>query len=482
MAAALIAAGCSSNTSTDTVDQGVGPSTPVDGTVPGGSDTGVAGSTGAAGDDRPRPLEPALVPLVLGETPQLQLPATLSADRSLLVDAAGTPILINGDAAWSLVVQLDPEQIGTYLTRRAEQGFNTLLINLIDNKFSANPPANAAGDQPFLAPDDFTQPNPDYFDAAHDAIRAARDAGFLVFLVPAYLGYEGGDQGWYREQLEAGPEAMRSYGRFLGERFSDLDNIIWTHGGDYAPPSEGLELIEALHEGLVEAGASQLQTAHWSRDLSSSDVPISWLDLNLTYTSGPPYAKSAADDDIAGLPHLLSEGQYEGVEEAGTPERIRVEAYQSVLSGAIGYIYGHDRVWHFSDGWEDSLDAPGADDLSHFVDLFTALPWTALDHRLADGILEQRGEIDSPEFVAAAATPDRSLVVAYLRQGGDLILNLGTLDMPSSVVWFDPTSGEQFAADGGSMGEGRFLIADPGLNQEGSPDWVVVIRQPTASP
>ncbi len=120
--------------------------------------------------------------------------------------------------------------------------------------------------------------------------------GFLVLLAPAYLGYEGGDEGWYQSMVSAGPEALRQYGRFVGERFADLDNIIWVHGGDFTPPNDDLDLVEAVRNGIIEGGARQLHTAHWSPETSAIDVDVDWLDLNTTYTYGPVYVKSSADD------------------------------------------------------------------------------------------------------------------------------------------------------------------------------------------
>ena len=247
--------------------------------------------------------------------------------------------------------------------RVAVQGFNTLLVNLIEHEFADDPPRNASGEEPFVD-GDFARPNPSYFDAAHDSIEQAAAMGFVVMLTPAYLGYNGGDEGWYPEMVAAGPDELRSYGRFVGERFADLDNIIWVNGGDFTPPPEGLELVEAVRDGLLEGGATQLQTAHWAREQSAIDVDVDWLDLNTTYTAPPVYVKSVSDDTTSPLPHVLIEGQYEDDRSETTEQLLRSQTYEAVFTGAIGSVFGNGTIWQFADGWPDAVNSNGANDVS----------------------------------------------------------------------------------------------------------------------
>jgi hypothetical protein len=45
---------------------------------------------------------------------------------------------------------------------------------------------------------------------------------------------DGGDEGSSSEINAAGQTALHGYGRFVGDRFKDLPNIVWMLGGDYA--------------------------------------------------------------------------------------------------------------------------------------------------------------------------------------------------------------------------------------------------------
>ena len=78
---------------------------------------------------------------------------------------------------------------------------------------------------------DFTTPNEAYFEHADWVLRRAGELGFVVLLTPAYLGYEGGGEGWYRDMAAAGADHLRSYGRFLGKRYRSFKNIIWVQAG-----------------------------------------------------------------------------------------------------------------------------------------------------------------------------------------------------------------------------------------------------------
>lgn len=402
-------------------------------------------------------------------------PLAPSEDGHLLIDQDGEPFQIAGDAAWSMLVQLDLEQTDAYLTARKRQGFNTLLVNLIEHHFSDDPPRNAFGDEPLLGDSDFSRPNPAYFDAAHAALERAASMGFLVLLVPAYLGYEGGDEGWYESMVSTGPEALGEYGRFVGERFGDLDNIIWVHGGDFMPPDDDLDLVEAVRDGIIEGGARQLHTAHWSPETSATDVGVDWLDLNTTYTYGPVYVKSSADAEIPDLPHLVIESQYEDDIWDNTDQRLRSQAYEAMLTGAVGSVFGNGPIWQFESGWEDALRSEGARQFSTAAAFFKTLPWHLYTPKRG-GVVINPGEFGDSSYVVASATPGLDDIVAYVPEdravGVDLVRSSGTI----TIEWFDPTIGV-YSRGRGSIVDGNTLVVEhPGENSSSDNDWILTVH------
>lgn len=112
----------------------------------------------------------------------------------------------------------------------------------------------------------------------------AAAGGFLVLLAPCYAGISGGEEGWYREMVAAGPEKLRRYGEYLGRRYRDFKNIVWVNAGDYDPPDKSL--VRAVAEGIKSEDPEALQTAQGSPESSTLDYwgPEAWVQLNAVYT------------------------------------------------------------------------------------------------------------------------------------------------------------------------------------------------------
>ncbi|MDQ4406303.1 DUF4038 domain-containing protein [Rhizobium sp. AN63] len=127
-------------------------------------------------------------------------PLQTSQDGRYLEDSKGLPFLIVGDSAWSLIGDTSIPDAEFYLETRKRQGFNTVLVSLIEHQFSRKAPANFYDEKPF-AGDAFEQPNEAYFDRAEAVIKAAASRNLLVLLCPAYSGARGGPEGWYQEMV-----------------------------------------------------------------------------------------------------------------------------------------------------------------------------------------------------------------------------------------------------------------------------------------
>lgn len=79
----------------------------------------------------------------------------VSANHRYLVDQNQDPYLLQGDAAWSLIVAADDAEVEQYLRNRRDKGFNTVMVNLIEHRYAKEPPLNEAGEAPFATPGDF---------------------------------------------------------------------------------------------------------------------------------------------------------------------------------------------------------------------------------------------------------------------------------------------------------------------------------------
>ncbi len=406
-------------------------------------------------------------------------PLKVSENRHHLVDQNGAPFLIQGDAAWSLFVQLKREEAAAYLEDRRRRGFNLVMVNLLEHAYADHPPLNAYGQGPFTTPGDFSTPNEPYFSHIDGVLREAGEKGIAVLLCPAYLGFGGGNEGWYQEMLRNGPAKLRDYGRRLGERYRGFDNIVWLEGGDFTPPPEHLELVNAVAEGIKERDRRHLHVAHWSPEVSGAEIQVSgWLDVNSTYTYGPVYVKSLADDQRNdGRPHFLIESRYEN-EQDWSPARLRAQAYDALLTGAAGHIFGNSPIWKFAAGWREALGSAGSVSMTNVWALFAPRDWTSLVPDTKKEVLVGGAErFGTPAYALAARSKNRDLAIAYLPTTRKIQINLAQLSGPVGARWYDPTSGSFASAAPAPLPANSVVdFRSPGQNSTGDEDWVLVLE------
>jgi len=75
-------------------------------------------------------------PLASKASPDPVYPLAVSASRRYFVDQNGAPVLLHGDAAWSLITALTKPEAEAYLEDRRRTGFNAIIVNLIEHKFN----------------------------------------------------------------------------------------------------------------------------------------------------------------------------------------------------------------------------------------------------------------------------------------------------------------------------------------------------------
>jgi hypothetical protein len=403
--------------------------------------------------------------------------------RRYLIDAAARPFLIVGDSAWSLLTQLRTEDAELYLGDRQAKGFNTLLVNLIEHRFADNAPKNVYGDSPFKQDGDLSTANDRYFDHAERVLRSASQKGFLVLLAPAYTGAEGGNDGWYHAMQACGPDKLRDYGRYVGNRFKDFRNIIWVHAGDFSPPDKTLS--KAVADGIRDILPDSLHTVHNAPELhglgywSANEIPIA---IDTLYSYAPIVAGAETLAANRKIPFFLIESRYE-LDRDGTPWKTRGEAWQAVLQGAAGQVFGNNAIWCFNAAevqppppmtWKEALNSPGSFGISHLRDLLLSLPWSSLEPDL-DGKLLVDGALSGLSQAVAAQTEDRKLAIVYLPSPRPFVVDLKQFAGEQVTArWFDPADGQFFnTAPEPLSTSGRHELNAPGCSTDG--DWVLLL-------
>jgi hypothetical protein len=420
-------------------------------------------------------------------------PLKASADHRYLVDQNNQPFLLIGDSPWSIIVQPSPAEVDHYLENRAAKGFNAMLVNLLEHKFSTQAPNMSNGTPPFTASGDFATPNDAYFCYAEEVIDKAAKKGFVLLLCPAYLGYEGKDEGFFQEMVRCGPEKVRAYGRYVGKRFRSHPNIIWVVGGDFTPPRNMRWTVDELAAGILEEDRTHLMTVHCGRGgAAATQYPErSWLQLNDTYVYRDDLYGFFVEPDqcVPRLPCFLIETCYEG-EHQSTPDQIRRQAYWPLLCGQCGFDYGNSPLWHFGSigvydkggDWVAAMDSRGGRDMAHAAAAFRDRPWWKLRPDYTHNVVTAGyGDFGKTNYVVTARSTDGKLAMSYLASTGtgsrELTIDMSQLAGPVAASWYNPTDGGLVPVSGSPFANsGSRQIKSPGDNGAGANDWLLILE------
>lgn len=374
-------------------------------------------------------------------------PERLAVEGRFLT-AGGEPFLWLADTAWALLGKPDRDEVVRYLDARREQGFTVVQTVAIFPQAGARRPID--GDVSTVGEHE------EFWSGVDFAIDAAAERGMYLAIHPV----------WGDEQTGSVVDEgnAREYGRFLGQRYGNRDNVTWTLGGDH--PADGEEqLWTELAEGLDSAGGTQLTTYHPRGDQSSAQwfADADWLDFHMiqgghclryelredlvdsTYRATPP------------KPFLDGEPIYEDHPYCWEPERgystaqdVRRDAYWAVLGGAAGHTYGAHAVWQFNDGgsgelgargsWTDALDLPAAGQMRHLRELVESLPYR-LGVPDPSALTSETGS--GADRITANRASDGSYLLVYTPSGDGFSVDPAAVPGAARAQWVDPRTGRR---------------------------------------
>ena len=358
----------------------------------------------------------------------------------------GRPFFWMGDTVWSLVNRYTPEEAEFYMEHRREQGFNVLNIMLIFNGGPGivTPMADAEGELPFVNMNPAT-PNDHYFRNVDRIVALAREKGFT--LAVAACGGSGGSFVDKQKVITAGN--ARAYGRWLGRRYKNAPNIIWVNGFDL-PPWRYEEVAREFAAGFEEGdGGSHLITYHPAGGGSSSYFHYEpWLAANSIQTWADYvriYPMVYADYlRVPAKPVIMAEGAYEEGPEYPTrpitPLAVRQQAWWSYLAGGF-HTYGHNDMWRKNPTWRESLDAPGARQMTILKSILSVRTWWRyIPDQSVFALGAGGGKIQN----AAWRSADGDGVVIYLSNPATVSIRMDKIAGGQvRVRWVNPETGEE---------------------------------------
>lgn len=424
----------------------------------------------------------------------------VSENRRFLVTANGTPFFWMADTAWELFHRLSRQEAAVYLEVRASQGFNVVQAVALAELDGLGAP-NPYGQTP-LTENDPARPNEAYFKHLDYVIAKADSLGIYIALLPTW-----GDK-LFKNSWGAGPEIFTRenayvYGKWIGARYRETDNIIWIIGGDRNPRegTDDAEVWRQMAEGVAAGAGGYDQTLMSFHPQPKSGGGSStwfhnesWLDFNMHQTGHCPdrdtYSNISHDYGLLPVkPVLDGEPLYEdhpncfNGKELGysLPRDIRRIMYWNVFAGAFGQTYGCHDIWQMYDSgrepvnqplrpWNIALHLPVANQVKHLKNLMLSRPFLS---RIPAGNMVTGVQEKDANYVIATRDRDGRYAMVYFPSGRDITLDLSDLTAGEITAWwYDPRTGNAFRAL--NIERTASLEVHPPTSGIGN-DWVLVV-------
>jgi hypothetical protein len=371
-----------------------------------------------------------------------------------------------GDTGWELFHRLDREQADLYLKTRSGQGF-TVIQAVVLAEFDGLHSPNAYGDLPLLN-DDPAKPNEKYFRQVDYIIDRAREKGLVIGLLPTW-GDKVSMDSWGKGPVIFNPENAFVYGRWIGNRYKNRNNIIWILGGDRNPEDENqLKIWRSMAAGIQEGTGGKGQaliTYHPQPNEQGSGQYFfsdEWFSFNMFQNghcrNAPVYNKIyAAWQRTPAKPVLDGEPLYEdhpicfNVKDLGTSSAydVREFAWLDLFSGAFGHTYGCHDIWQFYSPereavngphvyWQTAMELPGANQMKYVRRLMESHP--PLTERVPDQSLVLENDLPAAERIQA--TRGKDYLFVYTAAGKPFTVVLGKIEGKMlNVYWYNPRDG-----------------------------------------
>ncbi|MBN2480170.1 MAG: glycoside hydrolase family 140 protein [Bacteroidales bacterium] len=421
----------------------------------------------------------------------------ISDDGRHIVKDNGEPFFWLGDTAWELFHRLDSAEAASYLSNRAQKGFNVIQAVVLA-EFDGLTEPNRYGQIPLVDLDP-EKSNIMYFEFVDYVVRKAEELGMYTAMLPTW-----GDK--FNRRHGKGPEVFTpenayQYGLFLGQRYR-YHAVIWVLGGDRIPEEkDDFLIIDSMARGLREGdGGRHLITYHPMGGASSSGYfhEKKWLDMNMLQSShgrkdNPNFKMITADYlKIPVKPVLDGEPCYEDHPVNWDPANGWFDAFDSrragywaMLAGACGHTYGNHNIWQMLDTahavvssartpWRQAVDYPGAFQAGYMRRFFELRPWQLLIP--SNDLIIQTSAVGSGSEILAAMASDTSYMILYTPFGSKFSVKTDVFSDASLFAWwFNPRNCTVIII--GEIKPSKNKNFDPPFDEDRGNDWVLVIEK-----
>jgi hypothetical protein len=424
--------------------------------------------------------------------PAVTGPVRVSSNGRYFEQADGRPFFYMADTAWTMPVELSRTDVDFYLKTRASQGYNVVQMVATDEHYAVK---NVYGQAPLLNNNPST-PNTKFFEHVDYIVGKAAQYGITVAIMPT----------WGRNVADVdyrifNPTSAYNYGKFLGNRYRNAPNVMWTVGGDWPLTDATTTAIwRSMAKGLGDGdGGRHLITFHPKGGDTAREYfgnGESWMDFAMTQSGHR--RDSAAYDLITSeynrspvMPVLDGEINYErmpvnAVE--GTLRGplmndydVRKKAYWTVFAGGAGVAYGANEVFQFyvpgtkggtkaSMDWHDAIFLPGATQMKFLRSLIDV---RAFMSRVPDQSVITTATYTGTNHIQATRDANGSFALVYSGGGQAFTVNMAKITGGRvEANWYNPRNGKRTPIGVyANSGTRRFV---PPTSGDGN-DWVLML-------
>ena len=422
-------------------------------------------------------------------------PIRVSSSQTYLEHADGTPFFWLADTGWNAALHATRDEWQHYIDVRSLQGFTA--VQWVATEWRAAPDGDRLKEHAYTGGERIAI-NPAFFQRLDEKAVALNRAGLLN--VPVLLWAIGSGS---NPKVNPGfglPESQAiRLAEYMVARWQGYD-VAWILPGDGDYRGERAEKWKRIGRavfGQVPHAPVMLHPGgmHW---VLQEFLNEPWIDVHgyqsghgddektlRWITEGPPSTDWKIEPH---RPFINLEPPYEHhlayqSRQPIPPEFVRRAIYWSLLNAPVaGTSYGGHGVWGWDDGtkppadhpnsgtplpWKQALVMPGADQMAHVAALFTSIDFWRL-RPAPEALAEQPGTTSPARFVAAAASAERDLFVAYTPEAGAIAIKAASLPA-GPARWVDPRTGVRSTAR--PVGAGSVIR----FETPGSGDWLLLV-------
>ncbi len=421
----------------------------------------------------------------------------------------GSPFFFLGDTAWDLFQYLTRDEAEAYFSIRAKQGFTVIQAVLLGGTIGFEN-KNKFGRTCLKAPYDHyeldLEGDDHWWTFVDFCVDCAEKYGLYMALLPVWC-YKYDDP---ETTILKNYDICYEYGKFIGDRYKDKNNILWVLGGDCGAKEcpHMTDIFRGISDGIKDGEREDnhhLISFHpggGSNSVIELQGDPDYIDFHMSQSGHglASYRPTRLFSEMKQVnkPYLDFEPHYEDhvLQWIGNFRRfdaadIREGAYESVFDGAAGQSYGNPIVAFFmyepisqygcdffigrikednldDKGWIHAMRHEGAESLKHLKALRLSRPYfnfrpaqemvlNSEDDLLFGRIFAARG--DDYAFVY---TPfGREIKVDCSQLGAEFI----------RASWFNPRTGEEKEICYLPPTKAVFVPETQGKGQ----DWVLVL-------